>query len=115
VEDGDAFGVMAAYNKVDGSWCSENDMLLNKILRDDWGFAGMVISDWGGVHSTVKSVMSGLNVEMPGNRFLGQPLLDSVKAGIVPESIIDQRVREILRVRMAIEPVPEDQANKEVT
>lgn len=115
VEDGDAFGVMAAYNKVDGSWCSENDMLLNKILRDDWGFAGMVISDWGGVHSTVKSVMSGLNVEMPGNRFLGQPLLDSVKAGIVPESIIDQRVREILRVRMAIEPVPEDLANKEVT
>jgi beta-glucosidase len=115
VEEGDAFGVMAAYNKVDGSWCSENDMLLNKILRDEWGFAGMVISDWGGVHSTVKSVMSGLNVEMPGNRFLGQPLLDSVKAGIVPEDIIDQRVREILRVRMAIEPVPEDKANKEVT
>ncbi len=115
VEQGDAFGVMAAYNKVDGEWCSENDMLLQRILRDEWGFAGMVISDWGGVHSTVKSVMSGLNVEMPGNRFLGQALLDSVKAGIVPEEIIDQRVREILRVRMAIVPVPEEQANKEVT
>lgn len=115
VEQGDAFGVMAAYNKVDGSWCSENDMLLDKILRDEWGFAGMVISDWGGVHSTVKSVKSGLNVEMPGNRFLGQPLLDSVKAGIVQEDIIDLRVREILRVRMAIEPVPEELANKEVT
>ena len=115
VEEGDAFGVMAAYNKVKGRWCSENDILLNRILRDEWGFAGMVISDWGGVHSTVKSVMNGLNVEMPGSRFLGQPLLDSVKAGIVPEDIINQRVREILRVRMAIEPVPDEMANKEVT
>lgn len=115
VEEGDAYGVMAAYNKVAGSWCSENDMLLNKILRDEWGFAGMVISDWGGVHNTVQPVMSGLNVEMPGSRFMGEALLDSVKAGIVPEEIINQRVREILRVRMAIEPVPEEEANKEIT
>jgi beta-glucosidase len=115
VEEADAYGVMAAYNKVDGWWCSENDMLLNQILRNDWGFAGMVISDWNGTHHTVQSVVNGLNVEMPGSRYLGQPLLDSVNAGLVPESVIDQRVREILRVRLAIEPVPEDQANQEVT
>ncbi len=115
IEEADAYGVMAAYNKVDGWWCSENDMLLNKILRDEWGFAGIVISDWGGVHHTVQPIINGLNVEMPGSRFMGEPLLDSVKAGFVPEEVIDKRVREILRVRMAIKPVPEDQANKEVT
>ena len=115
VEKADAYGVMPAYNKIKGWWCSENDELLNKILRDEWGFAGFTVSDWGGTHSTVKSVINGLNVEMPGNQYLGKPLLDSVKAGIVPEEVINQRVREILRVRMAIEPIPPDQANKEVT
>lgn len=115
VEEADAFGVMAAYNKVNGWWCSENEILLNKILRNDWGFAGMVISDWGGTHSTVNSVNNGLNVEMPGKRFLGDALLDSVKAGLVSEEIINQRVREILRVRLAIKPVPENEANKEIT
>jgi beta-glucosidase len=115
VMEGDAYGVMAAYNKVDGWWCAENDMLLNKILRDEWGFNGMVISDWGGTHSTVDAVINGLNVEMPGQRYLGEPLLDSVKAGAVPEDIINQRVREILRVRLAVEPIPADEANKEVT
>ena len=115
VEEADAYGVMAAYNKVDGWWCAENDMLLNKILREDWGFAGMVISDWGGTHSTVNSVKNGLNVEMPDKKFLGQALLDSVKAGLVSEDVINQRVREILRVRMTVIPVPEDKANTEMT
>jgi len=89
--------------------------LLTDILRNEWGFAGMVISDWNGTHSSVRSVTSGLNVEMPSQRFLGQPLLDSVKAGMVPEEVINQRVREILRVRLAIKPIPADEANKEVT
>jgi beta-glucosidase len=115
VEEADAYGVMAAYNKVDGWWCAENDMLLNQILRDEWGFAGMVISDWGGTHSTVNSIKNGLNVEMPDKKYLGQTLLDSVRAGIVSENVIDQRVREILRVRLAISPVPENEANREMT
>lgn len=115
IEEADAYGVMPAYNKVNGWWCSENDILLNKILRNEWGFAGFTVSDWGGTHHTVESVINGLNVEMPGSQFHGQPLLDSVNAGIVPEEVINQRVREILRVRMAIEPIPPDQANKEVT
>ncbi len=115
VEKGDAYGVMAAYNKVNGWWCSENDELLNKILRNEWGFAGLVISDWGGTHSTVDAVKNGLNVEMPDKKYLGQALLDSVKAGAVSEAIINERVREILRVRMAIQPIPENEANKEMT
>ncbi len=115
VEEAGAFGVMAAYNKVDGWWCAENDRLLNRILRDEWGFAGMVISDWGGTHSTGHAIRNGLNVEMPDSRFFGQPLLDSVRAGVIPEEIIDRRVREILRVRLAIQPVPEEKANQEMT
>ena len=115
VEEGDAYGFMSAYNKVNGWWCAENDILLNKILRQDWGFAGMVISDWGGTHSTAGSVKAGLNVEMPDQKFLGQALIDSVKAGKVSEDVINQRVREILRVRLAIKPIPETEANKEMT
>lgn len=111
VREADAWGVMAAYNKVNGRWCSENNTLLNTILRQQWGFPGMVISDWGGVHSTVDAVTAGLNVEMPGNRFFGQALLDSVKAGKVSEDIINQRVREILRVRLTVKPIDKAVAN----
>lgn len=111
VREADAWGVMAAYNKVNGRWCSENNTLLNTILREQWGFPGMVISDWGGVHSTVDAVTAGLNVEMPGNRFFGQALLDSVKTGKVSEDIINQRVREILRVRLTVRPIDKAVAN----
>ena len=109
--EADAWGVMAAYNKVNGRWCSENEMLLTTILRQQWGFPGMVISDWGGVHSTVDAVTAGMNVEMPGSRFMGQALLDSVKAGKVSEAVINQRVREILRVRLTVKPIAKDVAN----
>jgi beta-glucosidase len=115
VEEADAYAVMPAYNKVNDWWCAENDILLNKILRDDWGFAGMTVSDWGGTHSTVDSIKNGLNVEMPSKRYHGQALLDSVKAGAVPEAVINQRVREILRVCLAVKAIPEEVANKEMT
>ena len=115
VEEADVYGVMAAYNKVNGWWCAENDLLLNKILRDEWGFAGLVISDWGGTHSTVNAIKNGLNIEMPDKRYFGKALLDSIKAGLVSEDLINLRVREILRVRLAIKPVPENEANKEIT
>ena len=111
VREADAWGVMAAYNKVNGRWCSENKHLLITVLREQWGFPGMVISDWGGVHSTIDAVTSGMNVEMPGSRFMGQALLDSVKAGKVSEDIINQRVREILRVRLTVKPINKTVAN----
>jgi beta-glucosidase len=115
VQESDAFGVMSAYNKVNGWWCAENDILLNKILRNEWGFAGLVISDWNGTHSTVASIVNGLNVEMPTKKYLGQALLDSVNAGKVSVDIINQRVKEILRVRLAIKPIPEKEANQVMT
>lgn len=111
VREVDAWGLMAAYNKVNGRWCSENMQLQTTILRQQWGFPGMVISDWGGVHSTVDAVTTGMNVEMPGSRYMGKALLDSVKAGKVSESVIDQRVREILRVRLTVKPIDKAVAN----
>ncbi|WP_321346570.1 glycoside hydrolase family 3 C-terminal domain-containing protein [uncultured Draconibacterium sp.] len=115
VQEADAYSVMSAYNKVNGWWCAENEVLLNQILREEWGFGGFVVSDWSGTHSTVESVEHGLNVEMPDSKYLGEALLDSVKAGAVSEEVINQRVREILRVRLAIDPVPAEEANQVVT
>ncbi|MDR1646391.1 MAG: glycoside hydrolase family 3 C-terminal domain-containing protein [Tannerellaceae bacterium] len=115
VVEGDAYGVMAAYNKVAGYWCSENDVLQNRILRDEWGFRGLIVSDWGGTHSTVNAALYGLDVEMPGGRLFGQALLDTVRAGAVPIEVIDQKVKNILRVRFAIDPIPPEQANATMT
>lgn len=115
VKRANAYGVMAAYNKVWGHWISENALLQNYILRDEWGFKGIVISDWGGTHSTVGAAVGGLDVEMPGNTFMGQALIDSVKTGAVPMEVIDAKVRNLLRVRFAIPAIPKEEANKKMT
>jgi len=111
VREGGAMCVMPSYNKINGVFGAENDLLNNKILRDEWGFRGMTVSDWGGTHSTVASALGGLDVQMPGDNYFGQALKDSVEAGLVPDSIIDAKVRHILRLRFAIEAVPADKAN----
>ena len=115
VKEADAWGVMAAYNKIGGQWCSENRLLLEKILREEWGFKGLVVSDWGGTHSTVDAIKNGLNIEMPNGWFFGARLADAVKEGAVSEDIINRRVREILRVRLHVKPVPANEANRAVT
>ena len=115
IVEGGAYGVMSAYNKINGYWCGENYQLLNQILRQDWGYKGMVISDWGGTHSVVESITAGLNIEMPTQNYHGQALIDSVRSGAVAESVIDERVREILRVRLLIDPVPAEKATSEMT
>jgi beta-glucosidase len=110
VREANVFAVMAAYNKISGSWCSENDILLNKILKKEWGFKGFVVSDWGGTHSTVRAAINGLDVEMgtQRNAFLGKLLLDSVNKGLVPIEVINDKVRRIMRVRLSVEPVSEN-------
>lgn len=115
VKEGGAMCVMPAYNKVNGYYCSENSHLNNDILRGEWGFKGMTVSDWGGTHSTMGAALGGLCVQMTGDNYFGQALIDSVRNGALPESIVDDKVREILRLRFAIEPVPEDVANTMMT
>ena len=111
IREGGAMSVMPAYNKVNGDYCSENEHLLNEILRGEWGFKGFTVSDWGGTHSTMGAMLHGLNVQMTGDNYLGQPVIDSIKAGKLTEDLVDEKVRQILRVRMAIEAVPADVAN----
>ena len=105
IQEGNAYTIMSAYNKVNGFWCSENDVLLNKILKTEWGFKGAVISDWAGTHHTVAAANGGLDIEM-GTRppydsyYFAKPLLAAVKAGEVSEKTIDDKVRRILWVMM---------------
>ncbi len=111
VKVGGAMAVMPAYNKVNGFYGSENNHLNNEILRGEWGFRGLTVSDWGGTHSTMGAALGGLDVQMTGDNYFGPALIDSVRTGRLPESVVDDKVREILRVRFAIEPVPDEQAN----
>lgn len=115
IKEGGAMCVMPAYNKVNGFYCSENAHLNNEILRDEWGFKGMTVSDWGGTHSTMGAALGGLCVQMTGDNYFGQALIDSVRNGALDEAVVDAKVREILRLRFAIEPVPENVANTIMT
>ena len=115
IKEGGAMCVMPAYNKVNGFYCSENAHLNNEILRDEWGFKGMTVSDWGGTHSTMGAALGGFCVQMTGDNYFGQALIDSVRNGALDEAVVDEKVREILRLRFAIDPVPEDVANTIMT
>ena len=115
VVEGGAMSVMPAYNKVNGDYCSENEHLLNEILRGEWGFKGFTVSDWGGTHSTMGAMLHGLNVQMTGSNYLGQPVIDSIATGALTEALVDEKVKQILRVRYAIEAIPDDVANTKMT
>ncbi len=94
---GQPASVMCSYNKVLGSWACENEWLLNHVLKDAWKFPGFVVSDWDGTHSTDKAVMAGLDVQMPGEEFLGEPLKQAVSAGRIPMRRLDDMVHRVLR------------------
>jgi beta-glucosidase len=88
--------VMASYNKINGLWATENTALLTSILKQQWGFPGFVISDWGSTHSTVPAALAGLDLEMPTGEFFTAKLSQAVKDGQVPERLIDDKVSRIL-------------------
>jgi beta-glucosidase len=100
VKDAKVASVMAAYNKVNGTYSSENSHLLKDILKDEWGFEGFVVSDWGATHSTIAAANNGLDMEMPTGEFFGAKLRDAVTAGQVGEATLNDKVRRILRMMM---------------
>lgn len=107
VTEAKAYSMMGAYNKFRGKYLCENSYMLNDVLRDEWGFEGIVISDWAAVHTSVNSLKSGLDVEMgtrgPFNEFfLADPLIDSVKAGKISEAEIDKHVKRIMQLMYTI-------------
>ena len=97
VEEAQPWTLMSAYNRVNGTYVSENKTLLNEILKDEWGFDGMVISDWYGTYSD-NVPAAGLDLEMPGPaRWMGEKVLEAVRNGTLDEAVIDDKVLRILR------------------
>ena len=99
VKEADVYAVMCAYNVINGHHASENKHLLSEILKDEWGFDGVLMSDWRSVYSTVEAANHGLDLEMPHAKWFGEKLLEAVKAGRVSEATINDKVRRLLRVR----------------
>lgn len=104
VQEGGALTVMAAYNKFRGEFCAENNYLVCKILRNDWGFDGVYVTDWGAAHSTIPSMEAGLDLEMGTlidkyeDWYYANPLIEAVKSGKIPMSLVDEKVGDVLRV-----------------
>lgn len=112
VEEGGAWSIMGAYNKIRGQHACHNDFTLNKILKDDWKFDGCVITDWGGAHDTYEAAVNGLDIEMGSytngltsesvftynDYYLASPYLQMLKDGKVPMSTIDDKASRILRL-----------------
>ncbi|HZZ18716.1 MAG TPA: glycoside hydrolase family 3 C-terminal domain-containing protein [Opitutaceae bacterium] len=106
IKEGGAMAIMAAYNRVRGSFCAQNEMLLDGILKGEWGFKGGVISDWGGTHDTALAVTHGLDLEM-GSRgkyedfHMAKDFKEGLKNGTFPMALLDDKVRRDLRMLFA--------------
>ena len=112
VTEAKVWSIMGAYNQIRGQHCCHNDLLLNKILKTDWKFDGVVVSDWGGVHDTRQAALYGLDVEMGTytdgltskakfdykDYYLAQPFLAQIKKGEIPEAVLNDKVSRILRL-----------------
>ena len=99
VKEGDALGLMTSYNRLNGSWCADDPELLTRILREEWGFRGFVVSDWYAIATTVGSARAGLDLEMPGPaRVFGEKLAEAVRVGELEEEVLDGQVRRLLAV-----------------
>ncbi|MFE8595954.1 beta-glucosidase H [Archangium violaceum] len=99
VKEARTWAVMCSYNKLNGTFASENRRLLTDILKREWGFDGVLMSDWFATHTTVESMNAGLDLEMPGPaRFRGQKLLEAVRAGQVDTEAIQDSARRVLRL-----------------
>jgi beta-glucosidase len=114
VKEGGGLGIMTAYNRVNGTYCSEDAQLLNGILRDDWGFEGFVLTDWFSAGSTEESSAAGLDLQMPGpGRFYGPALAEAVRAERVGPDSLDAQVRRMLGVWEKIGALDDDAPGQE--
>jgi beta-glucosidase len=106
VKEGGVLALMGAYNQFRGQHCCENAYLLGHILKDEWGFKGLVVSDWAGTHHTEAAVNNGLDLEMGtappyANFYLARPFLNGIREGKYPVALLDDKVRRNLRVMFA--------------
>ncbi len=99
VKEGKPSAVMCAYPKLNGIHCSDHKKLLTDILRDEWGFNGMVVSDWGAMNDRIEGFRAGCDLNMPGGSdYMEKEVLAAVKAGILPESCVDDSARRVLKL-----------------
>ncbi|MGF1455097.1 MAG: glycoside hydrolase family 3 C-terminal domain-containing protein [Alphaproteobacteria bacterium] len=92
--------IMSAYNRVNGIYASSHDALVNGVLKDEWGFDGVVVSDWGAALETVPNALGGLDLEMPGpGRVWGTALEQAVRGGAVPMAVLDDKVRRLITLQ----------------
>lgn len=99
IQEAKPWAIMASYNRINGTYASENNYTLTEILRKEWGFDGLVMSDWYGTKSTVASLKAGLDLEMPGpSKWRGEKMLAALEAGEIDEASINQSVRRVLEL-----------------
>ena len=90
--------IMCSYNRINGVHTAEDPWLLTTVLRDQWGFGGLVVSDWGAVNDRVASLCAGLDLDMPGSAFAAAQIIDAVAAGSLDEDVLDRSVRRVLHL-----------------
>lgn len=118
VQEGGAYSIMGAYNKINGEYCCESKTLLDRILREEWGFDGAVISDWGGVHNTKEAALCSMDLEMSvfpdfDEYKLANPLKELIEKGEVSEALVDAKVRNLLRMMYRLKIIGSKKDNRE--
>lgn len=113
VQEAGSYSLMNAYNKFRGVFCSESKELLDDILREEWGYDGTIISDWGAVHSTKETAESSMDIEMSvtynfDDYYFAKPLLEAVKKGEVAEADLDKKIKNILRMMYRLKMLGEE-------
>ena len=100
VKESEPWMMMSSYNRINGTYASENGFLQEQIAKREWGFDGVMVSDWGGAHDTLGCMLGGLDLEMggPGVYLNSQRIIPLIKAGKIPESLVDDKVRRVLRL-----------------
>lgn len=114
VKEGQPKALMSAYNKVNGTYANENEHLLKEILTEEWGFDGIVVSDWGGSNDHVKGTIAGSHLEMPATGLDGvKQITEAVKDGRLDEQLLNKRVDELLELIFSTSLAVKDKARKE--
>lgn len=98
IEEGRPQAIMSAYNRVNGTYASQSQHLLSEVLRGEWGYSGMVVSDWGAVDDPASSVAAGLDLEMPGNPTTPPAIVRAVEEGTLSEADLDLAVARVLQL-----------------